>query len=630
MSHPRPERAAPAPRPAADLAALLAAVAAVALLAAALSAGPRAAAFPADRLPPATGLYELELRPDGRPARWTQRSAALSLPNPGGPVRLSLLLAGGRDAEALLSGPVAAPLPLELRPRRYQLLLPPQRGERIALGLSGPTFYTPDDPRRKTALLLDAGVRGGGVAPPALLVAAALSAAALYASARTAAGPWPAAAAAAALAGGLLAWQRLAIWPWQPFGPVGATAALSAAAAALCLPVARVAGERLRQAAPARWTPGGLALAGAALAAYLALALFNHLNVHPRLDSDLLIYLRAGETVRAGESPYAVFGLAVIGASFFYPPATLPLFAAIAGLPYPAVAALWLVGSAVLYAFALLAIYAALPGPPSRGAAAALIVLGLGYGPALEGLAVGQINSLMLLGLALFILGHRDRRLAWFGDAALAAVILIKLTPGVLLLWPLARGDWRRLLRVAAAGALLCVPSLLLYGLGPWLEFVGLIPELLRGVTRNAYNQSVVNVLTALSAPGSWLEGAAAWVGRAVSLLLLGVWAAICLRRRADAAGPALAFGVAVLTVASSLIWYHHLTFLTVPLAWLGLAGGRRERAAALAALGLIQVTRLVELGLGVPPVTAVLGYLLVSATLALWLLGPGKGAKTA
>lgn len=608
----------------ADAAALTIALTTLALILFLLASGPRAAYSSPEDPPVATGLHALErAAADGTPFRWTTGQARFTLPNPGGPLQLELqLAAGARQAvTAELSGLVDVRLSLGPELRRYQLLAPAQPGERVALLLTAPPFTPAGEAREVGVVLGDVALHGGGTAPRALYLAALATAAALYLAARSAMPALVAAPMAVLASGALLSWQLAGRWAVWPFAPLGALAALTALAAALGWQLWLTARARWQTARPAA-QPLHPAFVTVGLGLYLAAALWNHRNVHPGLALDLGIYLRAGQLALAGQSPYDPPELQVIGVSFVYPPPAVPLFAALAASEPPLVYGLWLIGNLALFLFALLASYAALPGRPVRGALLTLIVLGLGFAPFLEALAIGQINSLMLLGLALFVLGHTNRRLAWAGDLGLAAVILIKLTPTALLLWPLVRGDWQRLARVVAGMLLLALPALFCYGVTPWRDFARLLPALFAGVPRNPYNQALAAVLTGLATPGSPTEQAAAWLGRVFSLGLFATWTALCWRRRGDHDGAALAFGVAALTVGSSLIWYHHLMFLSLPLAWLGLTTprGSRRQWAALLALGLIQATRPIEFGLGMPPWPAVAGYLVLSLALGVWL----------
>ncbi|MCX7792339.1 MAG: DUF2029 domain-containing protein [Chloroflexaceae bacterium] len=612
-------------------------LAGMALLVWLLTSGPRMARYAPETPPPATGLHALERRADGgAPYRWTTGLARFNLPNPGGPLLLRLDLSAGarRSVEAALSGPISVRLSLGPDLRRYHVLVPAQPGERLTLELSAPPFVPPGETREIGVVLGQMGLWGGGAAPLALIAAALLTTVALYLAIRAILPPRGAAITVALVMGSLLAWHLGGRWAMWTFAPLGVIAAVVAALVAGGWPLALGAGARWRAAgeerAPAVGEIGARVLAngncGSALRAmalaglgiggmglYLAAGVWNHRNVHPGLALDLEIYLRAGRLALAGQIPYDPPELNVIGVSFVYPPPTVPLFAALAAVEPWLAHALWLVGSVALYALALLGIYAAQEGAGRAGLVAAL-GLGLSFAPFLENLAIGQINSLMLFGLVLFTLGHSGRRLAWAGDVALAAVILIKLTPVALLLWPLARGDWRRLGRVALGMVALSLPALALYGPAPWMAFAQLLPDLLGGVPRNPYNQALAAVLTGLTAPGSAAEQAAAWLGRAFSLGLLATWAAICWRRRGANDGAILACGVAILTVSSSLIWYHHLVFLALPLAWLALAAPRRPPwpGVALLALGLIQATRPIEFGLGMPPWPAVAGYVIL------------------
>jgi hypothetical protein len=160
-----------------------------------------------------------------------------------------------------------------------------------------------------------------------------------------------------------------------------------------------------------------------------------------------------------------------------------------------------------------------------------------------------------LLGLALFIGGYRRPGLRWVADAGLTVAILIKISPLILLAYPIARRDRARCLRLLP---LLCVgggASVLVLGPRPWAQFLAIVPNLLDGF-HNGANQ----------APGEVLAGIwpALRIGPLLSGLLLMAWLGATLRREAPYTFV-LATGVLVMTRASSLVWYHHLTFLLVP-----------------------------------------------------------------
>src|SRR3954452_4917354 len=101
---------------------------------------PRATSFTLDVLPavlPRAGLYELETFSD-HPGmyRWTDGSAQIKLPNPGGLALARLVLAGGpgRTTAARISVGVQT-LAFDVRPepRSYAFALPAASGERITI-----------------------------------------------------------------------------------------------------------------------------------------------------------------------------------------------------------------------------------------------------------------------------------------------------------------------------------------------------------------------------------------------------------------------------------------------------------------------------------------------------------------
>jgi Gpi18-like mannosyltransferase len=146
---------------------------------------PRDASFTLDVLPavlPRAGLYELETFSD-RPGiyRWTDGSAQIKLPNPGGPVLVRLVLAGGPGrvtAARISSGAQTLAFDVRPEPRSYAFALPASSGERVTLAIDTPTFR--DRSRDLGVVLSDLAISGGGAVPALLLPALALATAGLY------------------------------------------------------------------------------------------------------------------------------------------------------------------------------------------------------------------------------------------------------------------------------------------------------------------------------------------------------------------------------------------------------------------------------------------------------------------
>ena len=102
------------------------------------------------------------------------------------------------------------------------------------------------------------------------------------------------------------------------------------------------------------------------------------------------------------------------------------------------------------------------------------------YGPALEGLVVGQTNLVVLAGVVLFL--TRDRPTPqWIGAIGLAAAISIKLTPAFVLVVSIARRDWMSVVRVIIGVIALMLASIGLYGWTLWASFASVLPSLAVG-----------------------------------------------------------------------------------------------------------------------------------------------------
>jgi hypothetical protein len=391
------------------------------------------------------------------------------------------------------------------------------------------------------------------------------------------------------------------------------------------------------------------------MAAYAAAGLFSLLVTAPLLPDDLAIFARAARRAMAGQDPYQPAG---IGAAFVYPPTALALLAPLAWLPDWLVTPLWRTVSAALYGWACAAVLASvrcrasMTGPrplpdsgdagvarqgeteatvgpdawkaPRVGPATAVLLAGAClYAPALESLRVGQSNAIVLLGLALFATrGAPTSR--WLADGGLAVAVAFKVTPALLLTVPIVRRDAGVIARVGAAVFGLAALSVLLGGTGPWRSYAATLHDLAVGETSGA-NLAV----GALLARAGLTESMAGRITGAAIPAVAAAWC-LCLASRARARDWPSLTGAMVCgaLLASPVVWYHHLTWLVVPLAGLVAAGaGRWAPGLAMAGLALVQADRPFEVLCGLPPVLAACGAWLVFVAASLGLRGREDGA---
>jgi hypothetical protein len=204
------------------------------------------------------------------------------------------------------------------------------------------------------------------------------------------------------------------------------------------------------------------------------------LGTQPLRDFEL--YVKAGSRWLADAPVYMRLPLVVrpddlSNYPFLYPPVTLPLFGALANLPYPVAAALWVAGSilALVLGFRLVGI---------RGRWIAVFLL---WPPVAQGLYVGNVAAPLFLVFAGAL---------WRG-AWLVVLPIFKLYSGILGLWLLRREHLDELARgalILGALALISAPAV---GIRPWQEWwVGLaqyqaslehLPEFLYGFGLGRY-----------------------------------------------------------------------------------------------------------------------------------------------
>jgi Glycosyltransferase family 87 len=364
-----------------------------------------------------------------------------------------------------------------------------------------------------------------------------------------------------------------------------------------------------------------LAIAGALFSGlYLGLAVWTDLRVNSVgfFASDFGIYLAATRRVLAGSSAYYPVE---IGRSFVYPPPALLLFSPFVALG-DAAPLVWALLTVAAYLLAIYLLWRV--GSPERSLPKLFALLGLfaAYTPFIETVRVGQINSLVLLGITLLIVSYvRPRKgWGWAGDLGLVFAILIKITPAMLLAVPVLHRDWRRCLRLLAGGVGLSLLPLFVYGPAPWADFISVLPTLFAG-QRSPFNMALASTLSYTFGDTILPWTLAQLVGGAFSVGLILLWLWVVWRSRSgryDVPGV-LALGVVVMTLSSSLLWYHHLVFLVLPVSYILLRQhlSAKELWLVLVAVLLIQSDRFVQAASGIPPLPSVAGYLLVLVLVA-------------
>jgi hypothetical protein len=154
---------------------------------------------------------------------------------------------------------------------------------------------------------------------------------------------------------------------------------------------------------------------------------------------------------------------------------------------------------------------------------------------------------------------------------ALAAAIAFKSSPVILLLWFLAGGRWRVAVSALAGFALLTLIGWVQFGPAVTHDYFGVLTRLGTETHPDFYNQSfpalTLRVLARAGVSGA--DTSIASMHKLGGVLLIGfVLGLTAAAPRRDARLRVALYGLllAVMTVASPLVWYHHNVFLILPL----------------------------------------------------------------
>ena len=327
---------------------------------------------------------------------------------------------------------------------------------------------------------------------------------------------------------------------------------------------------------------------------------FGLLTRQEQWGYDFSFYWTAARHVLNGEAIYSAAQLAGPYApqgqdGFLYPPPFAAIVTPFAALFSDARTAEWVwtaLGAAILLA-SVLALWRSerlgerFPILAGRGRWL-LVAAAFAFPPVVGELVLGNVHLILLGLLTLAWLGIRrgDTTGEWIAGLAVVAAAIIKVFPGVLLLWFLLMRRYRAAAGVLVGAGVLTLVTVPVTGIEPWLQY----PTVLANLSAPADTTDTL-------APTVWLAPLLGFTAARVLVTIVGLallaWSAIGVRRPAgstagssDAAATARSFALAV-TVAvliAPAVYQHYLALLVLPVI-LGLGAGVSLPARGLAYL---------------------------------------------
>jgi alpha-1,2-mannosyltransferase len=215
-----------------------------------------------------------------------------------------------------------------------------------------------------------------------------------------------------------------------------------------------------------------------------------------------------------------------------------------------------------------------------------LVATAFAFPPVVGELVMGNVHLLLLWLLTLAWLGIRrgDLRGTLWGGAMVGVATVIKVFPGLLLVWALVAGATRTAIGLVIGAGLAMLLTLPLTGIQPWLDY----PTVLANLSAPADTRDTL-------APTVWLAEWIDFTPARILVTLIGIavvlWSAWSLRQatpnlapdqRQPAAARSFAVAVTVSVLIAPALYHHYLALLVLPL-MLGLGAGVPLRYLALA-----------------------------------------------
>jgi len=301
------------------------------------------------------------------------------------------------------------------------------------------------------------------------------------------------------------------------------------------------------------------------VAVYVAAGLHTELElaalkpIPASLMQDFDFYRDALHAVADGNDPYANRD---IGTGFLYPPPALLLVAVFEPFNDLWRASLFTTLNLALLALMLVGVSRRFDLPLSR--VWWWFPLAFAFAPTLELLHIGQINLLVTFGvLIMFLFACRSPSLAGLG---LGAAICLKVTPIAFFVYLAVTKRFRVLAVSLITVAVLVGGFGVIYSFQPALDYVDVFRNLaqisLPGGDGNAQSLPAILNYHGVIASGTEDEVQKVLDGALLAAILAAVGVAIA-RTRSD--GLFVVIGLS-LVPASNIAWYHHYTFLLLPL----------------------------------------------------------------
>jgi hypothetical protein len=186
-----------------------------------------------------------------------------------------------------------------------------------------------------------------------------------------------------------------------------------------------------------------------------------------------------------------------------------------------------------------------------------VLLLGAIGWPLIFGVRIGQVTPLLYL---VFAIAWRNlERPVWLG-ATVAVGAMLKLQPGLLAVWLLARRDWPALIAAAAVGAVIAAVAAVV-GLWDWVGFLTLLRSLTNAVDIPV-NMAIGATLRSLGLDLD-LARTIQTLNTAVILVVVVV-AGLRLPKT-----PGFLVAVIGSQLISPIVWAHYALILLLPVAWL-------------------------------------------------------------